>query len=141
MIKKAQKIYILIIIFQCIVTTIAHSQYFNGPNKAGYKVFEYKVYKTPHFEIYHYFNNDSLLNAFAEDAEKWYQRHLQLFKDTFKTRNPIIIYANHADFQQTNSIMGTIGIGTGGVTEALKNRVVLPLMESEPKPTMSLDTN
>jgi Tol biopolymer transport system component len=53
-----------------------------------------------------------------------------IFKDTFKARNPIIFYSNHADFQQTNAIMGTIGSGTGGVTEALKNRIVLPVMES-----------
>ncbi|NIT56589.1 MAG: peptidase S9, partial [Aliifodinibius sp.] len=40
---------------------------------------------------------------------------------------PIIIYANHADFQQTNVISGLISQGTGGVTEGLKNRIVLPL--------------
>lgn len=108
----------------------ALSQYFNGPNKPGYKIFEYKVYNTPHFEIYHYFSSDSELNAMALDAEKWYQRHQLIFKDTFNEKNPIILYSDHADFQQTNAIMGNIGIGTGGVTEALKNRVILPIMES-----------
>ena len=107
------------------------AQYFNGPNKPGYKTFNYEVYNTPHFEIYHYGINDSLLNALAEDAEKWYTRHQVIFKDTFKLRNPILFYNNHADFQQTNAIMGNIGIGTGGVTEALKNRVVLPIMDSK----------
>jgi hypothetical protein len=29
-------------------------------------------------------------------------------------------------FQQTNAISGEIGVGTGGVTEALRNRVVFP---------------
>ena len=111
-----------------ILTTSA--QYFNGPNKPDYKEFDYKVYNTPHFEIYHYFNNDSVLNSLALIAEKWYQRHQMIFKDTLKKKNPIIIYENHADFEQTNAIMGNIGIGTGGVTEALKNRIVLPVMES-----------
>src|SRR5690606_26342288 len=36
-------------------------------------------------------------------------------------------YANDADFQQTNVIGGLIGQGTGGVTESLKERVVMPL--------------
>jgi Tol biopolymer transport system component len=107
-----------------------NGQYFNGPNKPDYKIFNYKVYTTPHFEIYHYFDNDSLLNNLASETETWYQRHFMIFKDTFKDKNPVLFYANHADFQQTNAIMGTIGVGTGGVTEALKNRVVLPIMES-----------
>ena len=39
----------------------------------------------------------------------------------------MIFYNNHADFQQTNTIGGSIGVGTGGVTEAFKNRVIMPL--------------
>ena len=123
------KVLVLCLIITCINQVIV-AQYFGGRNKVEYKTFNYKVYRTPHFEIYHYFNNDSVLNAIAIDAEKWYQRHLMIFKDTFKKPNPIIIYADHADFQQTTAISGIIGVGTGGVTEALKNRVVLPLMES-----------
>ena len=42
----------------------------------------------------------------------------------------MIIYPNQGDFQQTTAISGEIGIGTGGVTEALKNRVVLPVTET-----------
>jgi hypothetical protein len=110
---------------------ISNGQYFNGPNKPAYKIFNYRVYNTPHFEIYHYTASDSLIKALGEDAEKWYDRHQAIFKDTFKVRNPILFYNNHADFQQTNAIMGNIGIGTGGVTEALKNRVVLPIMDSK----------
>ncbi len=123
--------HIITFIFFSTFIVYAQGQYFNGPNKPGYKVFNYKVYNTPHFEIYYYSANDSLLIAFASNAEKWYLRHQFIFKDTFKSRNPIIFYNNQADFQQTNAIMGNIGIGTGGVTEALKNRVVLPIMESK----------
>lgn len=107
----------------------AHAQYF-GRNKPIYKNFKYRVYQTPDFDIYNYLNNDSVLNKLALSAEKWYNRHYQVFKDSIKTRNPIIVYNNHADFQQTTAISGSIDIGTGGVTEALKNRVVFPLTES-----------
>jgi hypothetical protein len=120
----------LLFIFFLVLNQNICGQYFNGPNKPGYKIFNYKVYSTPHFEIYHYFENDSLLNDLASETEKWYLRHQMIFKDTFREKNPVIFYANHADFQQTNAVMGTIGVGTGGVTEALKNRVVLPIMES-----------
>ena len=55
--------------------------------------------------------------------------HQEVFRDTFLTKNPIILYNNHADFQQTTVLDGDIGIGTGGVTEALKNRVIMPIMD------------
>jgi len=60
------------------------------------------------------------LTRFAEWAEEWYVMHQKSFRDTFKNKNPLILYANHADFQQTTAISGTINTTTGGVTEALK---------------------
>ena len=40
-------------------------------------------------------------------------------------RQPLILYATQAQFQQTNVVEG-IGEGTGGVTESLRRRIVLP---------------
>ncbi|GAB2690111.1 DPP IV N-terminal domain-containing protein [Mucilaginibacter koreensis] len=107
----------------------ASAQYF-GQNKVRYKNLKFKVYHTPHFEIYYYLNNDSVIRRFAQESELWYNLHQQVFRDTFRRANPIILYANHPDFQQTTAIEGEIGVGTGGVTEGLKNRVVMPLMET-----------
>ncbi|TWR25966.1 tolB protein precursor [Mucilaginibacter achroorhodeus] len=107
----------------------AKAQYF-GQNKVRYKNLDFKVYKTPHFEIYYYMKNDSLIKRFAQESELWYTLHQQIFRDTFNRPNPIILYANHPDFQQTTAIDGEIGVGTGGVTEGLKNRVVMPIMET-----------
>lgn len=100
-----------------------------GRNKPHYTAFDFKVTKSPHFELYHYLKKNSGAETFLGTAEKWYEYESTLFRDTFPEKNPIVLYGNHADFQQTTAIMGTIGVGTGGVTEALKNRVVLPLME------------
>ena len=105
------------------------AQYF-GRNKPGYRNFNYKVYQTPVFEIYHYFKNDSVIRYWALQSEKWYRRHSRVFRDTFDKPNPLILYSNHADFQQTTAVSGMIGVGTGGVTESMKNRVVLPLAAS-----------
>ncbi|KPK83943.1 MAG: tolB protein precursor [Bacteroides sp. SM23_62_1] len=102
------------------------AQYF-GQNKPAYMNFQYNVYQTPHFEIYNYVENDSLRLNLARSAEEWYQLHHGVLRDTFELRNPMIIYNNHADFQQTRAINSLIGIGTGGVTEALKNRVIFPV--------------
>ncbi|MBS7563155.1 PD40 domain-containing protein [Mucilaginibacter sp. Bleaf8] len=112
-----------------LINTRAQAQYF-GQNKVRYKSLKFKVYKTPHFEIYYYLKNDSLLKRFGQESELWYTLHQQVFRDTFKRPNPIILYADHPDFQQTTAIDGDIGVGTGGVTEGLKNRVVMPIMET-----------
>jgi hypothetical protein len=101
-----------------------------GQNKVRYKNLDFKVYRTPHFEIYYYIKNDSLIKRFAQESELWYTLHQQVFRDTFKKPNPIILYADHPDFQQTTAIDGEISVGTGGITEGLKNRVVMPFMET-----------
>ncbi|WP_421943767.1 peptidase MA family metallohydrolase [Pedobacter sp.] len=106
----------------------AQAQYF-GQNKVRYKKLDFKVLQTPHFEIYYYIKNENLLKKFTQDAETWYKMHQEVFRDTFLKKNPIILYNNHPDFQQTTALNGEIGIGTGGVTEAFKNRVIMPVME------------
>ncbi|MCZ4243794.1 peptidase MA family metallohydrolase [Pedobacter punctiformis] len=111
-----------------ILSLSVQAQYF-GQNKVRYKKLDFKVLQTPHFEIYYYIKNENLLKKFSQDAETWYKMHQEVFRDTFLTKNPIILYNNHPDFQQTTALQGEIGIGTGGVTEALKNRVIMPVME------------
>ncbi len=106
----------------------AQAQYF-GQNKVRYKKLKFDVYQTPHFDLYYYTKNDSLIKRFAKESEAWYTLHQQIFRDTFKKPNPVILYGNSPEFQQTTAIDGEIGVGTGGVTEGLKNRVVMPVQE------------
>lgn len=106
----------------------SNAQYF-GQNKMRYKKLDFKVYETPHFHLHYYLNNDSLIRWFAKESEVWYELHQQVFRDTFIRKNPIILYSNHPEFQQTTTIQGEIGVGTGGVTEAFKTRVVMPVMQ------------
>ncbi len=101
-----------------------------GRNRPGYMRFDWQVFESPHFTIYHYFENDSVVHALANRFEHWYKMNKALFRDTFERPSPILIYRNHPEFQQTTAISGTIGIGTMGVAEALKNRVVIPILES-----------
>jgi hypothetical protein len=129
-IGKAKKYLFVVICFGLLfISQFAKAQYF-GQNKVRYKNLKFKVYKTPHFEIYYYLKNDSMIKRFAQESELWYTLHQQVFRDTFRKVNPIILYANHPEFQQTTAIDGEIEVGTGGVTEGLKNRVVMPVMEN-----------
>ncbi len=106
-----------------------NGQYF-GKNQVQYEDYDFEILETPHFQIYHYLKDSQNIVHFAHEVERWYQRHLRVFKDTIKQKNPIILYNNHADFQQTTVIGGIIGTGTSGVTEGLRNRVVMPYLES-----------
>ena len=101
-----------------------------GRNKVQYDDFDFQVIRTEHFDIYYYPESEEAVRDAAKMAERWYQRHSRTFSRSFKERKPIIFYANDADFQQTNIIGGSIGEGTGGVTEGLKQRVVMPLTGS-----------
>jgi hypothetical protein len=112
-----------------LVVQIMHAQYF-GRNKPRYRNFKFDVAKTAHFDIHNYLGNKAVLQQYADWSEQWYSMHQAVLGDTIKFKNPIILYNDHADFQQTNTLDGSISVGTGGVTEAFKNRVILPLAMS-----------
>jgi WD40 repeat protein len=104
----------------------AVGQYF-GRNKVQYDQFDFQILPTEHFDIYFYPEQEEKIYDVARMAERWYRRHTRTFLREFRDKKPLIFYASDADFQQTNVIGGFIGEGTGGVTESLKQRVVMPL--------------
>ena len=102
------------------------AQYF-GRNKVQWEQFDWQVLKTEHFDIYYYPEEEAAVRDTALMAERWYERLRQVFERDFLERKSIILYADQSDFQQTTVVRGLIGQGTGGVTEGLRTRVVLPL--------------
>jgi hypothetical protein len=100
------------------------AQYF-GQNKVQYEDFDFKVLTTEHFDIYYYPEEADAVQLAARMAERWYTRLTRLLNHELNGRQPIILYAAHPHFQQTN-IIGDIGEGTGGVTESNRRRVILP---------------
>jgi hypothetical protein len=105
--------------------TPLQAQYF-GRNKPRYETQDFQVTETEHFTIYEYLDNPDKLKELAVAAELWYRMHQAVLQDTFTKKNPLLLYSDHAGFQQTNAIMGSIGVGTGGVTEGFRNRVCCP---------------
>jgi hypothetical protein len=101
------------------------AQYF-GRNKVQYEDFDWRVLNTPHFDLHFYPDEEAPARDAGRMLERWYQRQSSLLRNEF-TKKPVILYANHPDFQQTNVIGGTISEGTGGVTESGRTRIVLPL--------------
>ncbi len=107
----------------------AAAQYF-GRNKVQYENRDFLVLTSQNFEIHFYAEEAEAVEDMARMAERWYERFSRAFQHEFETRKPLVIYADHPDFQQTNTLAGAIGQGTGGVTESLKNRVIMPLTAS-----------
>lgn len=117
---------LLIITLSIFVSNLSFAQYF-GRNKPKYNNIKFQIEKSPRFDIYNYLQNKKKIYSFANWAEEWADQHSLVLKTNLAPNNPILLYNNHADFQQTNAISGNIGVGTGGVTELFKNRVIMPL--------------
>ncbi len=107
----------------------ASGQYF-GQNKVRYNNFDFKILKTENFDIFFYPRESDLIDQVGRMAERWYYRLSKVLGFKLSTRQTLIIYANHPDFQQTQVISGVIGESTGGVTESIRRRIVLPLSSS-----------
>ncbi|MEE9156068.1 MAG: BamA/TamA family outer membrane protein [Gemmatimonadota bacterium] len=103
----------------------ADAQYF-GRNQVQYNSFKFKVLKTEHFDIYYYPAEEEAIKIAARMAERWYERLSRLLDHEFDEPQPLIMYASHPDFEQTTAVGGQFDESTGGVTEALKRRIVLP---------------
>lgn len=108
------------------VPLTAEGQYF-GRNKVQYESFDFKVLQTEHFDIYYYPAERDAAVLVGRMAERWYARFTRLLDHELNRRQPVILYASHPHFEQTNAILGEIGEATGGVTELFKRRIVLPL--------------
>jgi len=102
------------------------AQYF-GRNKVQYKKLDFQVLKTDHFDIYFYPAERDGIDIAARMAERWHARLERILSHRLRGRQPLVLYASHVDFEQTNAIEGELSEGTGGVTEPLRRRIVLPL--------------
>jgi Tol biopolymer transport system component len=120
--------YIIVFIFFVAAVRI-YPQYF-GRNKVQYDHFNFEVLHTRHFDIHHYAKDKKVMNNIAILSERWYDYYHRLLNDTFQIPNPLVIYADHPDFQQTDVTPEFIDVGTGGFTEMLRQRLVMPLASS-----------
>jgi hypothetical protein len=107
----------------------ADAQYF-GRNKVQYRTFQFRVLATEHFDVYYYPEEEPAARMIGRMAERWLARLSQFFDHELRGRQSVILYASTGDFKQTNAVEGLIGEGTGGVTEMLKRRIIVPMAGS-----------
>ncbi len=115
------------VVFAMLVGALpARAQYF-GRAPVQWERLEFEVLKTQHFDVYHYAEGKDAAEQAGRMAERWYARLSRILGFKLPDRQPLILYASHPHFEQTNTVGGQPGEGTGGVTEAFKRRIVLPL--------------
>ena len=103
----------------------ARAQVF-GKNKVQYEPLDWSVIETPHLRIHYYAEEESLARRLAPFAESVAVRFDARFRLEHHRQIPILLYSTHHLFQQTNATAGIISEGTGGLTELIKGRVLIP---------------
>jgi hypothetical protein len=109
-----------------LVPATGNAQYF-GRNKVPYERFRFEVLRSPHWDVHYYQEEATAARDASRMLERWNTRFSSVLAHTLTKRKPVILYADHPDFQQTNVVGGTLTEGTGGVTESLLDRMVLPM--------------
>ena len=107
----------------------AQSQFapYYGKNQIHYDKFEWHIYKTDHFEIYYYPENEQHLERVASYAESAYQQVSSDLRHDLNQRVPLIIFKTHSEFEQQNIAPGAAQEGVLAFAEGERNRMVLPI--------------
>jgi len=94
-----------------------------GQNKIQYRRFDWRVLRGEHVDLYYYPEEEELGRVALAYAEESYDSLERRFTHAVRRRVPLIIYASHTDFEQTNILPFVPPEGLLGVTEFLKRRV------------------
>lgn len=97
-----------------------------GQNKVQYDRLDWRILRTEHVEIYFYDEEELLARELAAIAESTCAEFDTTFRMRPRNPIPILTYSSHQAFQRTNATPGFIGEGTGGITELIKGRVLIP---------------
>src|SRR5262249_39847026 len=104
--RPSRTVALILISAACaLVARPASAQYF-GQNKAQYKDFGFRVMSTKHFDIYYYPEEQEAVEQASRMAERWYARLSRVLSHQLLRRQPIVLYASHTHFEQTNVLSG-----------------------------------
>src|SRR5919108_6082881 len=101
-----------------------------GQNKIQYRRFDWHVLAGEHVDVFYYPEEERIARAALVYAEQSYDTLARRFGHEVRERIPLIVYASHVDFEQTNILPFVPPEGILGVTEFLKRRVALPFRGS-----------
>ncbi|MFN2398103.1 MAG: hypothetical protein ABR543_05595 [Gemmatimonadaceae bacterium] len=101
-----------------------------GKNKIHYRDFDWHVISGERVDVYFYPSEEEIARVALGYAEESYRILERRFNHEVTERVPLIVYASHSDFEQTNVLPFVPPEGILGVTEFLKRRVTVPFRGS-----------
>lgn len=104
-----------------------------GKNKVKYDDFGWRIYRSPHFEVYYYPEFEQHLARLTSYLESGYQKISSELKHEIPEPIPVIFYKTHAEFEQTNLYPAFIPEGVAAFTEPVRDRMVIPIDEPPDK--------
>jgi hypothetical protein len=115
------------LLFVAVSFLAAPAAYPFGQNKIVYDTFKWNVYHSTHFDVYFYDEERDQLQRVVDSAESAYLDLSKKFNYQISKKIPLIFYATHSAFEQSNVILNFIPEGVGAFAEPAKNRMVLPV--------------
>src|SRR5258706_12254511 len=90
----------------------AETQSYFGRNASQSKTFHLKNLKNQHFDVYFYDEEADAAVQAARMAERWYTRISTVLRHQLSSRQPLILYADHPAYNQTNiaQVEGSEGV-------------------------------
>jgi hypothetical protein len=129
--RRLGRLALLAVLATAVLASPARAQFGAfGQNKIQYRHFRWHVLHGPHVDVYFYPQEAELARVALAHAEASYLVLERRFRHAVNSRIPLIIYASHQDFEQTNVLPFVPPEGLLGVTEFLKRRVAVPFTGS-----------
>ena len=104
-----------------------------GQNKIVYDKFHWNIYHSTHFDVYFYDEEKPSLQKVVDNAESAYDDLSRKFNYQISKKIPLIYYATHSSFEQTNVDLNFIPEGVGAFAEPARNRMVIPIDTTDEK--------
>src|SRR5262245_47216443 len=110
----------------------ARAQYipYYGKNQVHYDTFSWRIYKSPHFEVFYYPEFEQHLGRVVSYLESAYQTVSSHLKHEINFAIPVILYKTSSEFQQS-SLFPAFVPGADRIlafTEPVGDRVVVPIV-------------
>src|SRR5690349_11009872 len=126
--KRAALLFSLALIAS-LAAPAAFAQYipYFGKNKVNYDRFAWRVYKSPHFEVYYYPEFEQHLGRLVSYLESSYQHVSSELKYEIQSSIPVVFYKTHSEFEQTNLYPDFVPEAVQAFSEPIRNRMVIPV--------------
>ncbi len=98
-----------------------------GKNKINYGQHDWKTYRSPHYDVHYYFDDDLLLEEIVSEAESGYADFSQRLGHEIRQRIPMVLYSTQAAFQRTNIQPVELPGSVLAFAEPFMFRLVLPV--------------